>query len=379
MTDHTTLNGGKGNVCVSIGERVVHVKGRHLFVINYLALLLVYFPNAQLRFSVDAYSQINNFDAASGHLILARLSSFAVVRLQELMGVDRVLDQQIFFYLYLACLSACVVVLFHCIFPLLNRGSILAALLLDIALLFSFANILIQEWSHFSEAYLGWGLGILSAAYAVKFFSYSGKKRYVFISFLFLLASLCFYQVNIQLFAIFGAFIVILENNFRFTRALFIGAVKLVVIAVLSALSNLLILKGLQRVSVAAVTFRDADTEHIAKNVGIITNLEINPLSNIAYVMIGMMVLICFVLFVVYVVVALTGGRRAGRRSALSGIALMVLFGGVGAVSTVGMHLVSSGDWSSPRTFVGIAFIISSLCVAIAYNIRSKVQRGGYY
>jgi hypothetical protein len=349
----------------------LNVKGWHLFIINYLLLLLVNLPNAQMRFSVDSYGKINEPNLSSEHLVLGRLSSYIATRLQELMGFDVALDQQVFFYIYLACLSACIVVLFSCIFPKLNSGnSILSVLLLNIALLFSFANVLIQEWSHYPEAYLAWGLGIMSAAYAVKYFSYSGKKRYAFISFLFLFVSVNFYQINIQLFLIFGSLILILENKFCFTRKLFIRAAKLFVVVAFAVVSNILVLKGLQLANIAWVTSRDATVNQLFDNAKIIAKLVVGELSNIPYSIIGMMLWACIILFVTYVVVAIIYKSRA-----LSGVALMILFGIVGFFSTFGLHLVSSEVWAVPRTLVGIAFIISALCIVITCTIKRKNGR----
>jgi hypothetical protein len=339
-------------------------------MVNYLALLLVYFPNAQIRFSIDSYIKINDFNFAHGHLTLGRLSSYAIVRLQNLMGLDVVLDQQIFFYIYLGCLSACTVILFYCIFPKLNSVDVLSALLLNLALLLSFANVLIQEWSHYTEAYLVWGLGTVCAAYAVKFFSYSGKKRYALISFFLLFIGLNFYQIDIQLFVIFGAFNLILENKFCFTRKLFIRAAKLFIIAIFASLSNILILKGLQLVSIAPVTSRDFTTNQFGENTKIIARLVMGELSKFPYSLVGMMVWACIVLFVAYVIIVMVK-----KENVLSGIALMTIFGVIGFLSTFGLHLFSSGIWAVPRTLVGIAFIISALCVSSAYNVDGKKSR----
>jgi hypothetical protein len=299
------------------------------------------------------------------------------------MGFDAALDQQIFFYIYLACLSACITTLFICIFPKLNRG-ILSALLLNLALLFSFANVLIQEWSHYPEGYLVWGLGIMSAAYAVKCFSRSGGKKDVLISFLLLFVSVNFYQVNIQLFLIFGALVLMLDSQFRFTRELFIRVAKLLAIAALAAASNILILKGLQAASIAAPERRAVTTGQFTENLKTIIKLVANELSDTPYSIIGTMVWACVILFTVYVIVAVAGGRKtlpggrsvvAGGRQSFPGVALMLLLGALGFLSTFGLHLVSSTVWAVPRTLVGIAFIISALSIAIAFNVKSKKGR----
>jgi hypothetical protein len=54
---------------------------------------------------------------------------------------------------------------------------------------------------------------------------------------------------------------------------------------------------------------------------------------------------------------------------------MIIIFGIVGFLFTFGMYLITSPVWIVPRTLVGIAFIISALCIAIAYNIRSKKGR----
>jgi hypothetical protein len=230
--------------------------------------------------------------------------------------------------------------------------------------------VLIQEWSHYPEGYALWGLGLLAAAYAVKFFSYSGRKIYTFISFLLLFVGLNFYQINIQLFVLFGALILMLENEFCFTGKLFVRAAKLFVIAILAALSNILILKGLQFASIAAAEARDVTTDQFSENARIIVKMVLKELSGFPYTLVGVMVWACIVLFAAYVAVALSNKQRA-----LSGVVLMAIFGVIGFLSTFGLHLVSSTVWAVPRTLVGIAFIISALCIAIAYNNGNK--KGG--
>jgi hypothetical protein len=356
---------------ISIATSKININRWRLFIINYVALLMVYFPNAQMRFSQDEYFAMNNVAGLAGQLLnLGRPGAYFIMRLQQLTGFNLVLDQQIFFYIYLACLAACIVALFHAIFLQFHDKSIVSMLLLDLVLLFSFANVVIEELSHFPAGYLMWGFGFVLTTCAVKFFSYKGRKAYPVLSFFFLFIGLSFYQINIQLFVIFGMLMLMLENEFCFTGRIFIGATKLFVIAAFAALSNILMLKILQHISAATVTNRNVTLDKISENTEIVIELIVREFENLPYSSIGMMLAACIILFIAYVITSIIN-----RRAVLSKIALMSLFCFAGFLSVFGLHVVTLNVWMVPRTLIGIAFIISALCIAVIRNTKSGTRR----
>ena len=220
-----------------------------LFLFNFIFIFLCNLPNLQFRLSVDGYAKLFYNNNQSFYLKDARVLSAALQIL--IKWLPAVKFQGVYFFVFISFICLCINTFMSLYLNFVEINSIKKLLFVDLAFIFGFVNILMQEYSLFPEDYFAYGVGLFLICMSIKSFFLGScfKKKFGFTTVYLFLGLQC-YQIFIQAWLIFLAIFLLLKHKNCLSKkffkdVLFIATVFIFTLTVLIFVIQVMIKIGL--------------------------------------------------------------------------------------------------------------------------------------
>jgi hypothetical protein len=353
----------------------IEIKGRHLefsirqwqlFLFVFLAFFMIQLPELHITLSSDGYSRMYSNDPAL-ELLTGRTVSYLTQVIFAKLHLSIVFHQQIFFFCFLVMLSLSTCLLLNCVLESLDKAPspvLFAAVL--VAILYSFTNLIFQEYFYFSEVYFLWGLGTILWVLALRCLYVLPRKLGILAGFFFLYLSVSCYQIWLQPFIIWGLAILIIKYK-RLNKALFLSAVKLCLIGVAALAANLIVMRLIGKTGVELGP-RGTSLSMVSTSYNMMKNVIKYSFKRFPEDMVSVVLVPLLILAVALFVSVLI--RKTGNR--VNRAILLMIYLSVCWLITYGMHLFESHPWIVPRAVPGVASTVACLLILLVLESEQR-------
>ena len=337
--------------------------GIAVFFLHFLTIVIAYQLFFNFHLAGDGYGEACTGYTYSSFLNLGRYTIALLAHVMQLAGIGTVASHQAFFTALFLIISAFFSYVVFCLFyPYIQNRSAASFIILNIAALLTVINPLICQWQMFSDGLVMFGGGLFFLALALR--AYRKAKFFSHIAaFCWLYLSLGAYQSNIGYYIAIGLTLMLLRNNFCFTKKSILDSMSILIVGATASIANLITIDILKKIFGMTSTIRETSISvgSILANVQYIIEdqiyrwrmgFHISP----AYVVPSIIVLTLVGIFALTII---------QKRALTSFIYIfLTIFGGYAAIYLP--HLVSEDAWLylAMRTLTSWFGLISS-CVMI--------------
>ncbi len=319
----------------------------------FVVLMLCYGILTQMHFSTDAYYTL--FDMRpEGHLGQGRFTIFFIIKVLTLFGVNSVVMQRVFTFLFLLLLAVSSTVLFDCLYTRINHslGSVCGMLMV---VLLSFTNIYYLELFLFPEMCLYWGIGTLLTIYAVKL-TQNRRPLSWCIAYLLLLLGLGVYQAMIGLYVIWCTTCAILERKVDSGSHFYKNYVKCLLIGGTASMTSIAVPKLIQMFGGSIDTLRSAGLSHLVENAILLIKEQKSVLID-GSSLYPKYTLILVLIFAIGLFLYGMGQEKGNKGWGLMTVLVLV----TNYAIIFAPHLVAGYVWLSPRAIIPMGSFAASL------------------
>lgn len=336
-----------------------------LLVVNVAVLLLAFSPYLRTMFSSDSYAHIQEADGLNymAHLWLGRPVSYALMAILYHLGVRVTSHQLLMKLILLVCSAISAVVLTQLFARVTGRHNTKTLVFANMAVLFSFINIFIQEFYYFPEATPVFGFGLLFTALSIWFFFRKPTIPHMLLALLFLTLSMGMYQVMVQLYIGWGMCFWLVSSRFTFNKKAVMRFLQLVVVCVVASAITMAVLWLFQTLGIAPVTDRNLSLSALGDNLGILFVRTQAFLWGLwQFVPLNWLVAVVFlVLFGLLVFVMVR------RKVNVAGWLMLLFTLFANYVSVFLLHAFTEVVWAVPRTLVGFYSLFTTVALLLLY------------
>jgi len=205
-----------------------------IFAANLCIVLVSYCLFAHTHFTTDSYAHMEmTAETVAGlHISGGRWFNALIVLAMDTLGIHRVLDQQFGFTVFVIVLAFCATLLVCRVKSLLEPCTTKKIVLFNCIFLISFVNVFTAELFYFPEATVLYACGILLATIPVFILTKTWSIRRIFVSCSLLVLSISVYQAFFESFIILSLGIMLIQNDFRFSKAALFKTLKTLLVGI---------------------------------------------------------------------------------------------------------------------------------------------------
>lgn len=334
-----------------------------IIIFSYICMFIPHYAS-------DTYHAIMNADVyGRGNIVLGRYTSELIYSIAIKLGIDYIKA----FPLLIAFIIISLVIMIEIVSDLfmnaLNRESEFFKYIIAISILLCVINPFICEWFAFYECSLQWGGCVIFSALAIKTFPYDNYdyKRW-FISLLFMIISLGFYQAFMPVFVIIACTLIYLKSEGKLNKYSITKTISVCAIGGISSVINILSIRFFQYIGIAAITSR---TDSINMDI-LIGNLKVlvNNIPILLWETCGLFPKGILVISSI-VMLGIAFGSIISNKHMVINKMLYIFLLVLGDIAVVFMpHLFTSTIWMAQRTIVGLWSIIFTISVITIVNMK---------
>ena len=339
------------------------------FLLNFIAIFLVYGALLQSHFSPDTFLEyVNEESRYLWHISNGRLVYALLHRLLYVLGLRVTVCAGGYTFLFMIVSAWCASQIAFALCGAKETDDEKCFWLCDLASLISMVNFCVLEWYLFPECMLMYTIALLGATHGALTFAdrNSSLARKAVISFIWLFIGINSYQAVLGWFGALVLMAILAQTDFDLNRRAFGMGVTAMAVGGINAALNQLIPKLAQLLGVIESSDRHVSfsVRQFLFNGEAIYNSQKDFLKNGYYMLPDYFLFGALTLGVVLLFIAFD--RHRIRRTLSVGVAL-----GMGYLLTLVPHLLSSNLWMTLRTLPAV-FLILSLMIVTAILCGTK-------
>lgn len=355
-------------------QKKIKITSRLLFLFNFIFIMLCNMPNLQFRLSVDGYAKLVYNNNHAFYLKDGRvLSALLQVIFRWLPAVK---FQKLYFFVFILSLSLCINIFMKICSKFINIDSIERLLFIDLAFVFGFVNILMEEYSLFPEDYLAYGTGLFLICMSIKsFFLEINLKKRILLTSLYLFLALWCYQLFIQAWLIFSAIFLLLKHDNAMSKKMFkdillIALIFIVTLGILvCGIEFMIKIKVVDHARNIILDYENNWKKNLF-NIRSICNCVIRFFKNPIRTIVGIMVYTTLTVFTCEIIflVAKFLNKKIKLMDLLWPLILLVF----SVFATFGVQVFMIFVWLPPRVLTGLGFLACVLLIYLSRFINDK-------
>ena len=344
-----------------------------ILIINAIVIFVAYSLFLRTHFSADSYATIvmSNKAFMEVHAGQGRWLNALIVFAIYKLGISIVFEQQLGFLALAASLIFCATFLVNCIKSSLKQVTLKHLLIIDTIVLVSFVNVFSAEIFYYPESTLLGAVGLLLEILAVGILTKKWSISRMAVSCFLIILACSMYQIFFESFVIYSLCILLIQNDFRFSKSALLNTIKVLSVALI----GIIVCLGLSSLTITFFsltpkirTTLSLNPEIIIGNLKKILQYHIELYKNASGLLPGKGVLIWLICIVcVLGALPLVDTLRPGsknRRKAIDFAYIAAILIGCYIV-IFAPHIVSPVFWPAPRTMSPLFSWLSLLAIIV--------------